>query len=194
MDKPNVVIIMTDQHQAGLCRREGFALNTMPFLDALAQEGVSFARAYTPSPICTPARISLLTGRYPSAHEVKENSHGLKEPNFPDPWIVVKDEVTYDKDLFDLFEKAGYQRALVGKTHAHLDNDNFDFVRSFHHRGGFYEGITADEVQFGKWVSSRPYGTAMEPNPFPKELEIPHRMVSAAIEWVEAHKDEPFAL
>ncbi len=46
--RPNVVIVMADQHRAGLTRRSGFPLDTMPALDRLAGRGVAFDRAYCP--------------------------------------------------------------------------------------------------------------------------------------------------
>src|SRR5664280_595359 len=63
--KPNFLVIMADQHRAGLTRGTGFALDTMPAFDRMAQGGVSFDRAYTTAPLCVPARVSLLTGRWP---------------------------------------------------------------------------------------------------------------------------------
>ena len=44
-EKPNIVIIMTDQQRADVCAREGFALDTTPYLDELANQGVWFNRA-----------------------------------------------------------------------------------------------------------------------------------------------------
>ena len=46
-DKPNIVIIMTDQQRADLCGREGFPLAVTPYVDQLAQENVWFNKAYT---------------------------------------------------------------------------------------------------------------------------------------------------
>ena len=48
--KPNVVIVMTDQQRADLRRGCGYALDTMPFLDSFAAQGMDFRRAYTPNP------------------------------------------------------------------------------------------------------------------------------------------------
>ena len=67
MPAPNIVIIMTDQQRADFSKAEGFALDTMPFVDALAARGQRFARAYTPMPVCAPARCSMFTGRFPKA-------------------------------------------------------------------------------------------------------------------------------
>ena len=73
MPRPNIVLIMTDQQRADLCAREGFPLDTTPFLDSLAGQGVWFDRAYSAAPICGPTRVSMLTGRYPSVTHVREN-------------------------------------------------------------------------------------------------------------------------
>ena len=72
-ERPNIVIIMSDQQRADVSAREGFALDTTPFLDALATGGTWFTRAYTSMPACLPARVSMLTGRYPGATRARTN-------------------------------------------------------------------------------------------------------------------------
>src|SRR5437764_6492504 len=62
--KPNILIIMSDQHHAAVTKGSGFPLDVMPTLDGLAERGVRMERAYTPAPLCVPARISMLTGRW----------------------------------------------------------------------------------------------------------------------------------
>jgi len=52
---------MADQHHAGVTKRSGFPLDTMPVLDGLARSGVAFERAYACAPLCVPSRVSLLT-------------------------------------------------------------------------------------------------------------------------------------
>ena len=73
--KPNIVIVMTDQQRASLRKGRGFALDTMPFLDSWAQEGTDFHCAYTSNPTCMPARVSMFSGRYPSATHVRSNAN-----------------------------------------------------------------------------------------------------------------------
>src|SRR5690348_18493662 len=97
---------MTDQHRADVHARNGFPLDTMPFVDGLAANGVWFDRAYTTSPLCCPARTSLLTGRWPSAHRVTQN---------PAASLAV-----YGTDLFQVAKRAGYATALIGKNHTYL--------------------------------------------------------------------------
>jgi len=64
----NLLIVMSDEHQARALGCAGHFAQT-PNLDALAARGVRFTRAYTPSPICVPARAAFATGRY--AHAIR---------------------------------------------------------------------------------------------------------------------------
>ena len=63
---PNVLLILGDQHRADCIGLRDGAAQT-PTLDRLSREGVSFSHAFTPSPICAPARQALLSGRAPEA-------------------------------------------------------------------------------------------------------------------------------
>ena len=76
--EPNIIIIMADQLRVDLLQREGYPLNTMPFADNLAKNGTWFDCAYTSAPASGPARVSMLTGRFPSATHVKSN-HNIKD-------------------------------------------------------------------------------------------------------------------
>src|SRR5687767_7762449 len=73
MKQPNIVLIMTDQQRADFFKSEGFALDTMPFVESLAEQGSRFSHAYTPNPTCAPARCAMLSGRFPKATRVREN-------------------------------------------------------------------------------------------------------------------------
>jgi len=64
MSASNLLIIMSDEHQARAMGCAGHAFAQTPHLDALAARGTLFSDAYTPSPICVPARASFATGRY----------------------------------------------------------------------------------------------------------------------------------
>jgi len=65
----NLLFILSDEHQRGIAGCYGDKLAITPNLDALAARGVRFTNAYTPCPICVPARASLATGRW--VHQVK---------------------------------------------------------------------------------------------------------------------------
>lgn len=74
MNRPNLLIIMSDEHQARAMGCAGHPFVKTPNLDALAAKGTRFTDAYTPSPICVPARASFATGRYPHQNRLWDNA------------------------------------------------------------------------------------------------------------------------
>ena len=78
MDRPNILFILSDQHSKFHLGCYGDPLVRTPHLDRLASEGMRFANAYTPSPLCVPARMAFMTGRRPSANQVWGNDHARR--------------------------------------------------------------------------------------------------------------------
>jgi hypothetical protein len=70
MPRPNVLIIKADQHNARCLGVNGHRQVRTPHLDQFAGEGVHFTRAFVQSPICSPSRMSYLTGQYAYNHGV----------------------------------------------------------------------------------------------------------------------------
>lgn len=179
--RPNILIVMSDQQRAGLTRASGFPLDTMPALDGMSARGVRFDRAYTTAPLCVPARISMLTGRWPHAHRVRQNS--------------AANAATFDMDLFHVCRDLGYRTGLSGKNHSHLTPSRVDLWRPFSHLDGWLPDPAPKElVAFEQWMKHLNHGTGQEPTPFPVETQFPHRIVSSAIEFIDSAKDDPFAL
>jgi choline-sulfatase len=65
MTRPNILFLMSDEHRADLAGYEGNPVIRTPVLDELAHTGVVFRNAYTPSPICVPARQCMMAGQLP---------------------------------------------------------------------------------------------------------------------------------
>ena len=103
MARPNILFITTDQQRFDHLGLMGLTAIDTPNLDRLGTEGIRFNRAYCPSPICTPTRVSILTGRYPSSHLVY--SIGVTPDPFPSPTLP------------GILSTGGYRTALFGKTH-----------------------------------------------------------------------------
>ena len=62
-DRPNFLVIMSDQHNPNLLGFAGDSIVRTPNLDLLAERGVAFKNAYCQSPLCVPSRMSFLTSR-----------------------------------------------------------------------------------------------------------------------------------
>jgi len=180
--KPNIVVIMTDQQRADFFASEGFPVDTMPFVDALGATGTRFARAYTPIPICSPARTSMLTGRFAKATHIKQN------------WDMARD-VHFGKDLPAVLREAGYTVNLAGKNHSYLQAKDFDFHGGpYSHTHGPQDRATASEKQSDEWLLELDHSVSTIPTPFPLENQLCHRIVSDAIDCVDRNKDNPFFL
>ena len=98
---PNFLFITTDQQRWDTLRCAGNPAIRTPHLDALAARGVRFSRAYPSTPICMPARASMITGRSQRGHQVFEHEINLSE-NIP--------------VLGDALHEVGYTTALFGKA------------------------------------------------------------------------------
>ena len=178
-DTPNVVVIMTDQQRADVSAREGFALDTTPFLDTLARQGVWFDRSYTSAPVCAPARVSLHTGRYVSAHRCHSNWNGA--------------HAVFTRDLFGVFGDNGYATALVGKNHSNMSAASADYWLEAGHWGMVEDGPADRTRQFNQFLESVGL-TALEPTPFPLQEQLPCRLVDSARDWIRSVADKPFLL
>lgn len=100
--RPNILLIVADQHRFDCA---GFAGNSQiqtPHLDAIARDGTVFESCFCPAPLCTPSRYSLLTGLYPHQHGAT-NNHST---------------IFGGLDTFaTVLQRAGYRTAAVGKMH-----------------------------------------------------------------------------
>jgi choline-sulfatase len=124
MNGRNMLVLMSDEHQREALGCYGHPIVRTPNLDKLAEKGVRFTNAYTPSPICVPARASFATGRY-----VHDTRH----------WTNAQ---PYDGSISGwghrLMEE-GCHVASVGKLHYRSDTDPNGFseeILPMHVRGG----------------------------------------------------------
>ncbi len=110
--RPNIVLFLTDDHGAWANGCYGNSEIHSPNLDALAQYGTRFETAYTPSPVCSPARACLLTGKTPSQVGIHDwlEEHDKGE-------IANRNWLGDTTTLFQMMSQAGYQTCLSGKWH-----------------------------------------------------------------------------
>ena len=115
MSRPNILLITTDQHNAGVLGCAGNRCVRTPHLDRLAQEGVCFEEAFTPHCVCTPARTSIFTGQTAACHGVNYNINLREDQPDPPRFTGLDAEATaFPQVLAD----HGYRTGFVGKLHA----------------------------------------------------------------------------
>jgi arylsulfatase A-like enzyme len=113
--KTNIVMILTDDLGYGDCSCYGQETWTTPNIDRMADEGIRFTDFYTTSPVCSPARTSILTGLHSGHLPIRQ----LNDPYLPN------DVMTIPKML----KKEGYVSACIGKYGVGSGQPDVDPIR-----------------------------------------------------------------
>lgn len=114
--RPNVLIIMTDQHRRDLMTCAGRDLVPTPEIDRIASRGVRFTNAYCPYPVCVASRMAMLTGLYSHSTGAITNRDLLD-------WRY--------RTMANHFAEAGYLTGLIGKMHfGDVHNHGFQYYMS----------------------------------------------------------------
>ena len=189
MKKKNVLFIFTDQQRADTIHALGNEEIVTPALDSIAKEAVVFDRAYTPSPVCVPARLCMLAGQYCTRTGNNNNN----------------DDCAYFGDgFYGRFTEAGYNTCCVGKMHNRRD---------LYGPMGFRRRWTQEEMaspldDYRNWLRTTPYrhvydfcGQRTEMYYVPQISQLP--MEAHPTQWVgdrcveflqNAPEDEPIFL
>ncbi|MYD98383.1 MAG: sulfatase-like hydrolase/transferase [Gammaproteobacteria bacterium] len=120
MPKPNIVLFFPDQHRGDAMACSGNPVVQTPNLDRLAGEGVLFDWCCTSSPLCMPARASLITGQPVNVHGVWGNNLVEADRFGPSHVRSIRD--------------AGYRTAMIGKTHLYANHRNDGHTREHAHK------------------------------------------------------------
>lgn len=188
-EKPNVVIIFTDDQGYGDVGVYGAKGYETPRLDQLATRGIRFTDFYVAAPVCTPSRAALMTGSYPKrlslAHRVlfPFSEHGLNP-----------DETT----LAELLQSSGYSTAIIGKWHLghHPEflpgNQGFDYFY-----GIPYSNDMGNHHYSGRDYTSPPLpimrnGRTIEVDP--PQSSLTRRFTEESVQFIRDHSDAPFFL
>jgi arylsulfatase A-like enzyme len=117
----NILFLMADEYRHDCLGVAGHPIVKTPSFDRLAREGVRFTHAYVASPVCSPSRATLFTGRYPQVHGVTQNNLPFNDG-----------EVALPK----LLRAHGYITGMAGKLHLQGFDDWFDHAASTNPSGG----------------------------------------------------------
>ncbi|MGW5188732.1 sulfatase-like hydrolase/transferase [Kribbella sp. NPDC004138] len=130
MPRPNIVIIYTDDLGWGDLGCYGSPDIRTPHLDALAARGVRMTEWYSNSPVCSPSRAALLTGRHP-AHAGVESILGARRDTHGLP---------AQSTLASELSAAGWRTAVFGKWHLGVEPGSAPLRFGFDHHFGFRAG------------------------------------------------------
>jgi len=131
----NILFIFSDQQRADCLGCYGNPLVRTPHLDALAAGGVRYSNAFTPSPICTPARACVQTGMYAQQHGLLFNPEFARMNG---GGMTIADDTPF---FAPLLKDAGYNLAHIGKWHIgpHA-GDNPNEPSRYGYEGIYYPG------------------------------------------------------
>jgi choline-sulfatase len=117
LDHPNVVVILTDDQGCWAMGCAGNGELRTPNLDRLAAAGMRFENLFCASPVCSPARASLLTGRIPSQHGVHDWIRAGNSPSEPDKGGRLTEYLAGLTGYTEILATQGYTCGMSGKWH-----------------------------------------------------------------------------
>jgi arylsulfatase A len=174
--QPNFVIILTDDMGYGDAGAFGATDVRTPNIDSLAQNGIKLTSFYSTSPVCSPSRAGLLTGRYP-------RRAGIDHVFFPESFTgLPKEEVT----LAEALKTKGYINGIVGKWH-------------LGHHQQFLPLQNGFDEYYGIPYSNDMSGVAYLKGNLPDSLKIDQHYItrtytSKAVNFINRNKGKPFFL
>lgn len=176
MTRPNVIFILADDMGYGDFACFNYGQSQTPHLDAMVSDGVCLTQHYSASPLCAPARASLLTGRYPHRTGVIDTLCLSRMD------CVASREVT----IGDWFKAAGYSTGYVGKWHSgNVEQKYHPNARGFDEFVGFRAGWS----MYYHWRLD--YNGRFEQSDGRYLTDV---FTDEAVSFIHRHRNEPFFL
>ncbi|MFZ4984187.1 MAG: sulfatase [Blastocatellia bacterium] len=189
---PNIVLVLIDDYGWADSGCYGSTYHQTPNIDALAGRGVRFTSAYAASPVCSPTRAAIMTGRHPARLHLTDWLPGRQDlPAQKLARPVIRQELPLEEvTLAEVLREAGYATGHIGKWHLggpgfEPEKQGFDlniggdhtgtplsYFAPFQRDGRFMPGL--EKAQVGEYLTDR--------------------LTAEAERFMEAHREEPFFL
>ena len=196
VEKPNLVIILTDDQGYADVGFNGCEDIPTPNIDRIAREGVRFTNGYVTHPVCSPSRAGLITGRY-------QGRFGYHRNPTLNPFDPVAGLPLEEENMAEILKKVGYHSGIIGKWHlgthprfrpnARGFNEFYGFVAGGHRY--FPEDLIYPDIESvdrrGGW-----YNTKLLRNEKRIETDeyLTDELSNEAVDFVERNRTKPFFL
>lgn len=201
MKRPNVLYIMTDQQRSDTIAALGNPHIHTPNFDRLVKRGVSFTRAYSPTPVCVPARYIVRTGCLPA----KTGSYTNGQPKGVEGQA---DSVTgrCGKYLAQTMKDLGYRTFGVGKFHTVPWREDIGYETQFYSEELYGSQEVRDSDHYAKFIADSGNFEHIEQiqgertemyympqtSPFSPEMTVESWAADRAIEQLEVEDERPY--
>ena len=183
-NRPNVLVIMTDDQGSVDLGSYGSKDIKTPHLDQLAIDGTRFTQFYAAAPICSPSRAGLLTGRRPE----KTGVPGNVSPDIKNSGLA-HSETT----MAELFKAQGYRTALLGKWHLGYSNERNPNSHGFDHYMGPHGGVIDNYSHFNYWAGPNHHDLYRNGKEIYADGEFfADLLVKEAKEFINTNSEQPF--
>ncbi len=184
--KPNVIIIYTDDQGAVDLGCYGAEDIHSPNIDKLANEGIRFTQAYVAAPVCAPSRAALLTGNYPQRAGISGNTSAQPGSNG-----LLAEQYT----LAELFKDNGYVTGHVGKWHLGMSDESSPNSQGFDYSFGHLRGCIDNYSHYFYWEGPNIHDLYENGNEvFYEGKYFPDLMAEKVGDFVNKNKKDPFFL
>ncbi|ARS39372.1 N-acetylgalactosamine 6-sulfate sulfatase [Sphingobacteriaceae bacterium GW460-11-11-14-LB5] len=188
-DKPNVILIVSDDAGYADFGCYGGKEIPTPNIDAIARHGVRFTSAYVSASVCAPSRAGLLTGRYQQRFGFEHNTSTLVSPGYTLADVGMDPG---ERTIGNEMQANGYRTIAIGKWHQGDEEQHFPLKRGFDEFYGFTGGQRSFFAYKAKPARENLLYDNHEPVPESKITYLTDMLTDRATRFIEENKDRPF--